>query len=58
MTISVHAYSVNPANRLVGINNRMLREGEYLVPGLKLEQITPDGMIFGYKEYSFRRGVK
>ena len=58
MTISVHAYSGNPANRLVGINNRMLREGEYLVPGLKLEQITPDGMIFGYKEYSFRRGVK
>jgi general secretion pathway protein B len=58
MTISVHAYSGNPANRLVGINNRMLREGEYLVPDLKLEQITPDGMIFGYKEYSFRRGVK
>lgn len=58
MAISVHAYSGNPANRLVGINNRMLREGEYLVPGLKLEQITPDGMIFGYKEYSFRRGLK
>jgi general secretion pathway protein B len=58
MTISVHAYSGNPANRLVSINNRMLREGGYLVPGLKLEQITPDGMIFGYKGYSFRRGVK
>lgn len=58
MVISVHAYSGNPANRLVGINNRILREGEDLVPGLKLEQITPDGMIFGYKEYSFRRGVK
>jgi general secretion pathway protein B len=58
MTISVHAYSGNPGNRLVGINNRMLREGEYVVPGLKLEQITPDGMIFAYKGYSFRRGVK
>jgi general secretion pathway protein B len=58
MTISVHAYSGNPANRLVGINNRILREGEYVVPDLKLEQITPDGMIFGYKGYSFRRGVK
>ena len=44
--------------RLAGINNRMLREGEYVVPGLQLEQITPDGMIFGYKGYSFRRGVK
>ena len=58
MTISVHAYSGNPGKRLVGINNRILREGEYVVPGLKLEQITPDGMIFAYKGYSFRRGVK
>jgi general secretion pathway protein B len=58
MTISVHAYSGNPGDRLVGINNRMLREGEYVVPGLRLEQITPEGMIFGYKGYSFRRGVK
>ncbi len=58
MTISVHAYSGNPGNRLVGINNRILREGEYVVPGVKLEQITPDGMILSYKGYSFRRGVK
>ena len=58
MTISVHAYSGNPAARMVSIDNRMLREGESLVPGLKLEQITPDGMIFVYKEYRFLRGVK
>jgi hypothetical protein len=36
----------------------MLREGDYVVPGLKLEQITPEGMILSYKGYSFRRGVK
>ncbi|MBI5908414.1 MAG: general secretion pathway protein GspB [Betaproteobacteria bacterium] len=58
MTISVHAYSGNPRDRMVGINNRMLREGDDVAPGLKLEQITPEGMIFGYKGYSFRRGVK
>lgn len=58
MAISVHAYSGNPPDRMVGINNRMLREGGEVAPGLKLEQITPDGMIFGYKGYSFRRGVK
>jgi len=58
MTISVHAYSGRPGDRLVGINNRMLREGDYVVPGLKLEQITPEGMILSYKGYSFRRGVK
>ncbi len=58
MTISVHAYSARPSDRMVGINNRMLREGEYVAPGLKLEQITPEGMVLGYKGYSFRRGVK
>ncbi len=58
MTVSVHAYSARPADRMVGINNRMLREGEHVVPGLKLEQITPEGMVLGYKGYSFRRGVK
>jgi general secretion pathway protein B len=58
MTVSVHAYSDNPADRMVGIGNRILREGDYVVAGLKLEQITPDGMILGYKGYRFSRGVK
>jgi general secretion pathway protein B len=58
LTISVHAYSGKPADRLVGINNRLLHEGEYVADGLKLEQITPDGMILSYKGYRFRRGVK
>lgn len=58
ITISVHAYSNTPAKRLVGIGRRVLREGDYLQPGLKLEEITPDGMILGYKGYRFRRGVK
>ena len=57
MSISVHAYSGNPKDRLVGINSRLLREGDSPAPGLKLERITPDGMIFSYKGYSFRRGV-
>ncbi len=58
MTITVHAYSARPGDRMVGINNRMLREGDNVAPGLKLEQITPEGMVFGYRGYSFRRGVK
>jgi general secretion pathway protein B len=57
MSISVHAYSSKPADRLVGINNRLLHEGQDVAPGLKLEQITPDGMILSFKGYSFRRGV-
>ena len=58
MKISVHAYSSNPRARMVGVDYKILREGDYLVPGLKLEQITPDGMIFDYKGYRFSHGVK
>jgi general secretion pathway protein B len=58
MTISVHAYSGNPRNRMIGIGSRIFREGDAVAPGLQLEEITPDGMIFGYKGYRFRRGVK
>ena len=58
MAVSVHAYSGRPSERMVGINGRMLREGDSLSPDLKLEQITPDGMIMGYKGYRFRRGVR
>jgi len=57
MSISVHAYSGKAAERLVGINNRLLREGDEVAPGLRLVQITPDGMVLSYKGYNFRRGV-
>jgi hypothetical protein len=29
-----------------------------LMSGLQLEQITPDGMIFSYKGYRFKRGIR
>ena len=58
MTIQLHAYSSNPTERLVSINSRMLREGGSLAPGIRLEQITPDGMIFSYKGYRFQRGAR
>lgn len=57
MAISGHAYSVIPKERIVGINDRLLQEGEYLVPGLKLEHITEDGLIFSYKKYLFRHSL-
>jgi len=58
MTIPLHAYSSKPRDRIVSINDRMLKEGESLMPGLRLEQITQDGLIFSYKGYRFRRGVQ
>ena len=58
LSISVHAYSGKAADRLVGINGRLLHEGDNVAPGLNLEQITPDGMILSYKGYTFRHGVR
>ncbi|MGC2047096.1 MAG: general secretion pathway protein GspB [Gallionella sp.] len=58
MTVQLHAYSSNPSERLVSINSIRLREGGSLMLGLRLEQITPDGMIFSYKGYRFQRGIQ
>lgn len=58
LSITAHAYSPVVRDRLIGINDRVLREGEQVTPNLLLEQITPDGMIMSYKGYRFRRGVR
>ena len=57
MSISGHAYSTVPKERIVGINDRLLQEGEYLSPGLRLEQITSDGLVFSYKKYLFHHSL-
>ncbi|MFZ5522458.1 MAG: general secretion pathway protein GspB [Pseudomonadota bacterium] len=58
MKVQLHAYANNPSERLVSINDIRLREGGSLMSGLRLEQITPDGMIFSYKGYRFQRGIR
>ncbi|TRZ65766.1 MAG: hypothetical protein D4S02_08025 [Rhodocyclaceae bacterium] len=57
LTILAHSYSSKPKARFVFINDQMVHEEDYPAPGLKLEQITPDGMVFSYKGYRFRRGA-
>ncbi|HWI15664.1 MAG TPA: general secretion pathway protein GspB [Burkholderiales bacterium] len=58
MTVTVHAYSATPKDRLVGVNDKLLREGDSLAPDLVLERITPDGMIFTYKGTRFQRALR
>jgi general secretion pathway protein B len=57
-SISVFIYSEDPAYRMVKINGQMLRESQDLTDGLKLKEITPDGVIFSYQNYRFRVGLK
>ena len=58
MSVSLHAYSAKPGNRLVSINNQLLNEGDSLTPGLVLQEITRQDMIFSYKGYRFRQSVQ
>ncbi len=58
LNVSAHGYSKKPKAGFVFINDRMLHEDDTLPPDLKLERITPDGMIFSYKGYRFRRGLQ
>ena len=58
LSIAMHAYSSQPKDRLVSVDGRLLRESDYLTPELRLEQITPDGMIFTYRGYRFRRDLR
>jgi len=46
LTMSLHFYAGNPAQRMVRIDDRILREGQTLADDLVLEEITPRGVIF------------
>jgi len=54
MTISGHIYSNEPGSRIVNINGQIIREGEVISKGLKLDEITSTGIILSYKGYRFR----
>ncbi len=57
MSISGFAYSSVSKERSVGINDKLLQEGEYLASGLRLEQINADSLVFSYKKYLFRHSL-
>lgn len=58
IAISGLIYSGDPEGRMVGINDQLVREGESPFPGLKVEKITLDSVIFSYKKYRFRRDAQ
>jgi general secretion pathway protein B len=48
LRLDLHVYAVNPAERFVFINMRKLKEGESLPEGVRVEQITPNGVNLSY----------
>jgi len=55
--VSGHAYSPEPASRVARINDQILQEGQSLAPGLKVEEITPGGIVLSYQGYRFQISI-
>lgn len=54
MTIAGYIHD-DQAGSMAMINDKLIREGEEVSPGLRLEKILPDGAIFSYRGERFRR---
>jgi len=57
LALSFLVYASKPSERMVNINGQMMREGQEVAPGLKIEEITQEGAVFSYKGLRFRKGV-
>ncbi|WP_163338225.1 general secretion pathway protein GspB [Desulfopila sp. IMCC35008] len=53
LSLAGHTYSDDPGQRMIIINNRIVREGQGLGNGLRLEEITWDGLILSFKGTRF-----
>lgn len=54
MTFAGHTYSTISEDRMIIINNSIRREGDPLAQGLRLEEITWDGVILNFREIQFQ----
>ena len=57
MTFSFHIYSENPEQRTIIINDRRMREGDDISPGLRLQGITKDGVILLFEHHRIHISV-
>ncbi len=53
LRLDLHVYAVNPAERFVFINMRKLREGESLPEGVRVDEITSNGVELSYRGKQF-----
>jgi general secretion pathway protein B len=54
LTIGGYIYSDNRAERSLLINNKLLREGDEVAAGLRLEKMMPTAAVLNYKGYRYR----
>lgn len=54
LAITGYIHSEQPGSRLVAINDRLMRIGDEVMPGLKVESIAPGYVLLSYKGWQFR----
>ncbi len=54
MTRVAHVYSEQRNERKLILQGRVIREGGYITDEIRLEEITPDGVIIRYREKAYR----
>jgi len=57
MSFAGHVYSSKPTSRSVIINGYAMSEGDTIVQGINIEQITPVGVVFSLHNEFFRMDV-
>jgi general secretion pathway protein B len=53
LQLNLHVYDAVPANRYVLLNSRRLREGEEVAEGVRVESITPGGVVLNARGRRF-----
>ncbi|MDH5632833.1 MAG: general secretion pathway protein GspB [Gammaproteobacteria bacterium] len=54
MTVTIHVYADNPAQRFLFLNDREYRAGEATTTGVRVERIEPEGVVLSYNQHVFR----
>lgn len=57
MSFSGHVFSSTPKRRSVIINDKKMREGEFVTSEVRLEKITEKAAVFSYEGYYFSLGA-
>jgi len=57
MIFAGHVFSTNVEQRSVIINDHYMNEGDVIIEGLKVEQITQKGIVFDYSGQLFRMDI-
>jgi general secretion pathway protein B len=54
LTVTIHVYAPDEAQRILYINNRPYRRGAEIQPGVVVEEIVPEGVVLRYRGQRFR----